>query len=41
MPVMKAARLGAQTPEIEKARVYRIPSIASRSMFGDVATASP
>ena len=41
MPVASAARLGAQTPEVENALVKRMPSSASRLMFGVLTVLSP
>ena len=41
IPVMMAERDGAQTPEMEKARVKRAPWAASRSRFGVRACGSP
>ena len=41
MPVMMADRLGAQTPEIENARVNSAPSAAKRSSVGVFASLSP
>ena len=34
MPVMNADRLGAQTGDVEKTRMYRTPSAAKPSRFG-------
>jgi hypothetical protein len=41
MPVMRAARLGAQTPALENIRVKRTPSRASWSSTGVSAIGSP
>src|SRR5690606_6587401 len=41
MPVISAARLGAQTPEVANAFSKRVPSAASRSTFGVRASGSP
>jgi len=41
MPVIKHERDGAHTPIGAKACVYRTPCVASRSMFGETAYASP
>ena len=41
MPVMCAARLGAQTPAVVNVFGNRTPPRARRSMFGVFATGSP
>ena len=40
-PVTMPLRVGAQTPVWVKARVNRAPSLASRSMFGVIASLQP
>jgi hypothetical protein len=41
IPVIRADLVGAQTPEVEKARSYRTPLAARRSRFGVRATGLP